>query len=191
MRTREQLSDLMKPIKIETPAPKLSLDHLQDLGNKCTVIYSMDKGYGDGPIRKQWIRGNIHTTDIDFRRYFHKSIPIDSPMELESRIRDVISFHLSLCEQFEEREKEFYPGSELPNYSQENGVFTVNREQWEFYKIKALCRAIIIIAPQKQNPSDIGSTDEQVLLVQTGVDTGLSCVCMIFMAFYSSFYQSQ
>jgi hypothetical protein len=60
------------------PLPFVQYTHLQDLCNKNTAIYwttpeRIDTGYMERFIYEKWTQGNIHTTDLDFFRFFRQS----------------------------------------------------------------------------------------------------------------------
>lgn len=93
-------------------------------------------------------------------------------MGLGGRVAEIVRFHLGVCGRFEEWEREFCLDRSQPRGNTTNRSVQINKKQPSFFKIKPLCRALIIITLEPTSAKRDGST--QVLLVRTGVEKGLS-----------------
>ena len=75
------------PLKLspDLPLPTITFDHLQDLCNKATAIYTRQKRRQNrlhkekikNYIFDKWVRGNIHSTDIEFYNFLAKFISLE------------------------------------------------------------------------------------------------------------------
>jgi hypothetical protein len=157
------------------PLAFVTYDHLQDICNKPTAIYwtspdRCDSTYLEHYIYDKWSRGNIHSTDVEFSRFFAKLVAIQDPEPKQSiSVNGVISIHSALIEQLRAAESQFAD----QDYENQNPYITgglgFHHEQREYYKLEPLFRALLVIIDEPT----IDATTQQVHLVRTGVTTGL------------------
>jgi hypothetical protein len=149
----------------------LSVEHLQDFCNKSTAIYytGTQGGFFEKMykfILSKWApHGNIHTLDIEFARFFAKLIRLSGapPPTTEN----VIRIHQELCAASRlAREAGFAKKDPLSD------LFFHGGQQVEFYKIKPLLDALIIVIDTKYEDTDFDK--QEVRLIRTGITTGLS-----------------
>lgn len=174
------------PLKLspDLPLPTVTFDHLQDLCNKATAIYSRQKPRPNrlhlemikNYIFDKWVRGNIHDTDIEFYNFFGKYIRLEK--EEPASTQDIIYFHHALLQKHKETEPQFetYGSTEalLDDLVQH---LIYSHEQRASYNIKPLFRALIIII-EGETPLGRSTAEEaadlSVSLVRTGITTDLS-----------------
>jgi len=178
-RVHQWLTDLIfvrVPLKVipRQPLPFITYHHLQDLCNKNVAIYTTApipfcplqdiKDF----IYKKWSRGNIHSTEIEFLTFFGKLIDIRDPNEGTSQTSfdDILEIHKALIDRHAETEPLFKDVEETMESENEGGLGFTSK-QWQFHKIRALFRSLIIVV----DPSVSNIPGSQAVhLVRTGVD---------------------
>ncbi|KAG4430118.1 hypothetical protein IFR05_014402 [Cadophora sp. M221] len=159
------------------PLPFVHWDTLQDLCNKSVGIYwtKPRPGIRHNPrfleqfIYDTWARGRIHKRDLEFGRYVAKLVMLGWPDRLAST-NEVLDVHRALIERYEETQPKIPLMDENDRYSlQYHGK--INTLRSEYFKIRPLFRALIIIL---ENPNFSDAPNQEVLLVRTGAEDGLS-----------------
>jgi hypothetical protein len=168
------------------PLPLVTFDHLQDLCNKPTAMYTrktprencLNREKIKNHIFDKWARGNFHTTNIEFYNFFAKLIKLkDGEDSAPASTEKIVALHRALLERYAQTEPQFESyGSFEALKDGLVGHLIYNYEQRQFYKIKPLFQALIIII---EGETKSGCTAEEtakleVSLVRTGVTTGLS-----------------
>ncbi|KAH9223962.1 hypothetical protein DL95DRAFT_517257 [Leptodontidium sp. 2 PMI_412] len=159
------------------PLPFIHWDKLQDLCNKSVGIYwtKPRPGIRHNPefleqfIYDTWARGKIHKRDLEFGRYVAKLVMLGWPDRLAST-DEVLDVHRALIERYEETKPKIPLIEDDDRYHLQYHGY-INKQQSEYFNIRPLFRALIIIL-EKPNFSDAPNQD--VLLVRTGVEDGLS-----------------
>ncbi len=124
---------------------------------------------------EMWSHGDLHTTDIEFGRLFAKFIKTSRSDGERPTTQDVLKLHTALLDAaVAEKAKGF--AKEDPAEERFPGIrdFCFKaKHQIEYFNIKPLCRALIMII---ENPQQRNSHFEQQLvrLVRTGETAGLS-----------------
>ena len=145
------------------PNPPVLLEHIQDSCNKSTAVYSISPhlephtlAYSKNStmrseiiytIYEQWFCG--HDVDIDFGNFIAKLISIRIPSDKQAiTVEDIIDIHRAWCDHVEytlppcsRKETEI----EDHSYNDNHGPIGINQKQNEFYKLRPLFRALIII----------------------------------------------
>lgn len=153
----------------------LSIEHLQDFCNKSTTIYytGMRKGFFENMydfILAQWAPGGIHKLDIEFARFFAKLVGIARAPPPTTE--EIVSIHQELCEASQiARETGF---AKKENWTHIYDYLFTGGQQTEFYNIKPLLRALIIVIDKRISETETDFDKQEVRLVLTGFSTGLS-----------------
>lgn len=171
------------------PKHRVSLQHLQDLCNKATALYWHQLDTEDrcpstfdlkAFLLQQWTKCNLHSTDIEFKRFLAKTIIVRTPKTVNltssPTIQTIVRKHFALCQEFENRSEDFL------NCCDPNKTYLINQFQLEHYRIKPLFLALIIIAEPEWpglSARPVGDRcsfqgNRPVKLVRTGCTTGLS-----------------
>jgi len=166
---------------------RLNVEHLQDLCNKCTVVYFRgDRIFDVEPmfefILEHWVHldpdaaGDIHKLDIEFARFFAKFIAFVDTKVTTPQILDVHKALIGLALDTD-RGGIFKEGGD-DRHSQDQ--WFINGSQEEFFNIKPLLKALIIIIDKRvyrSNPETGEEKDfmkQEVRLVLTGPTPDLS-----------------
>ena len=150
----------------------LSMEHLQDYCNKSTLIYSNGCSYDFSNLYKyifdRWCHGTVHKLDIEFQRFFAKLVEF----EQESTTEQIVTMHKAMIEATQAAHREGFVKNNNTYYCRNNHF--IGGHQVEFFRIKPLLRALIIIIA-KELPEEATNFDQlEVRLVRTGFKEGLS-----------------
>ena len=165
---------------------RLNVEHLQDLRNKCTIIYLRgERTFDVGPmyefILEHWLHldpdagGDIHRLDIEFARFFAKFVTF---VDQKVTTQQILSIHAALIEASLASYRSAYRKKSDKGHSEDH--WFIAGWQVEFFKIKPLLQALIIIIDKKilrSNPEtgeEKDFTKQEVRLVLTGPTRGLS-----------------
>lgn len=170
----------------ETPW-RMSMEHLQDFCNKSTVIYykGSDLYYNFDPVFRfifgHWLNhdrdtgGDIHKLDIEFARFFAKLVGI---VDAQTTTREILNIHEALIKTSAAAHRSGFSKDDNRDHIRDR--YFIGGQQTEFFKIKPLLRAIVIVIDNRvDNPYPVAKHDRDFLkqyvrLVRTGVTEGLS-----------------
>ena len=122
-----------------------------------------------------WSHGDIHTTDIEFARFFAKFIETSRSDGETPTTQDVLKLHKTLLDAVDIAKTKGFAKDD-PAELVAPGIYDVcfkGNRQIEYFNIKPLCRALIIIIenPIKQRKSHF--EEQLVRLVRTEWTAGL------------------
>jgi hypothetical protein len=123
-----------------------------------------------------WSHGDIHTTDIEFGRLFAKFIETSRSDGERPTTQDVLKLHKTLLDAVDTAKAKGF-SKEDPAEKIAVGIRDISfkaNHQIEFFNIKPLCRALVIIIenPTKQRKSHF--EQQLVRLIRTGWTAELS-----------------
>jgi hypothetical protein len=115
-----------------------------------------------------WSLGDIHTKDIEFCRFFAKFIRASRSDGEKPTTQDVVELHKTLLDAVDSAKIKGFANDYTPD------ILFKSNHQIEYFNIKSLCRALIIIieSPTKQLNSHF--EQQSVRLIRTGWTAGLS-----------------
>ena len=148
------------------------MEHLQDYCNKCTLIYpngwACDFSNLYRYIFAQWCPGSVPRLDIEFQRFFAKLVVI----QRESTSEQIVTMHKAMIEATQAAHREGFAKNDNAYHDRDH--YFIGGHQVEFFRIKPLLRALIIII-DKEFPDEETDFDQlEVRLVRTGLKEGLS-----------------
>ena len=154
------------------PNPPVGLEHIQDSCNKSAAVYSITPhlephtlAYSKDSARRaeiiytiyqQWFRS--HDIDIDFGNFVAKLVSIRLSSDDQAiKVEDIIDIHRAWCDHVEltlplcsRKEAE----TEDDSYNDNRGPIGINQRQNEYYKLRPLFRALIIIVDDQTSQRD-------------------------------------
>jgi hypothetical protein len=151
----------------------LSIEHLQDFCNKSTAIYCTDILTDFTPmyefIFKKWSPGDVHKLDIEFARFFAKLVGVTS--NPSPTTQQIIMLHEALCDASRTAHGTGFVKED--NWDNLMDIDFIGGHQVEFYNIKPLLRALIIVIDKRNPRNEPNFEKQEVRLVRTGATTGL------------------
>lgn len=171
---------LPSPEKNPSEAPwLLSIEQLQDVCNKTVAIYSTYTQYKSEKLYtflfEQWVLshgGDVHKVDLEFARFFAKLILIGH-RKGPATTQELLPLHQALCEASTTAKHAGFEKDVEEQYKLFANNYFLAGHQTEFYDIRPLYRALIMVI-EKQIPEDEPNFElQRVKLVRTGYTTGL------------------
>ena len=170
------------------PNPPVKLEHIQDSCNKSTAVYCITPhlephtiAYCEDSskrsdiiytIYEQWFCG--HDVDIDFGNFVAKLISIRIPSDKQTTtVEDIIDIHRAWCDHVEYTLPLCSKKKSLTEtlYNDDHGPTEINQKQNEYYKLRPLFRALIIIVDHQTSQK---GTQRIVHLLRTNLPPELS-----------------
>ena len=187
-RRRREYFDHCDPLILTPclPNPPVRLEHIQDSCNKSTAVYSVIphlerptaiRSEISYTIYEQWFCD--HNVDIDFGNSVAKLISIMIPSAKPAiTVEDIIRIHRAWCDHVEYTlpacsKKPCLTETEVEDYSynDNHGPIGINQEQNEYYTLRPIFRALIIIVDHQKSQT---STQRVVHLLRTNLQPELS-----------------
>lgn len=121
-------------------------------------------------ILSQWSSGDVHKLDIEFGRFFAKLVGFGrDPL---ATTQQIIRMHEALIDASRAAKDKGFLKED--NWEYIKDMHFIGGHQVEFYKIKPLVCALIIIIDKRLPEQDHDFEKQEVKLVRTGVTSGLS-----------------